>query len=138
MVYSILADVLVAVHVAYVAYVVVGQALILAGLAWHWDWVRNPWYRLTHLAAIGLVALESLFGVACPLTVWEDRLRGWAGQTVAEGSFIGRWLHRLIFYSFEPWVFTVCYLGFALLVLLTFVWAPPRWRRPAGSARAAS
>lgn len=137
MVYSLLADVLVAVHAAYVGFVVVGQVLILAGILRSWTWVRNPWFRLAHLAAIGYVALESLLGIACPLTIWEDRLRGWAGQTVAEGTFIGRWLHRLLFYNFEPWVFTVCYTTFALLVLLTFVWAPPRWRRPAVSARGA-
>jgi hypothetical protein len=127
--YGTLADVLVAVHVAYVSFVVLGQLAIVVGAWRHWDWVRNRWFRLGHLTAIVLVALEAVLGIACPLTVWEDQFRHRAGQEVTEGSFIGRWLHHFIFYNFPPWVFTTVYVGFALLVLATLWWVPPRWRR---------
>ena len=33
-----------------------------------------------------------------------------------EKSFIARWVHRMLFYSFPEWVFTVAYLAFALIV----------------------
>ena len=127
--YALLADVVVAVHVAYVGFVLLGQLAILLGLALHWDWVRNRWFRLTHLAAILVVAFEAIVGIDCPLTVWEYELRALAGQQAAEGTFIGRILHDLLFYQGEPWIFTTCYILFALLVLATFVFAPPRWRR---------
>ena len=52
MLYSLLTDLVVAVHIGYVAYIIVGLALILVGLGRKWGWVRNPWFRLTHLAAI--------------------------------------------------------------------------------------
>jgi hypothetical protein len=126
MAYDTLADVLVAVHVAYVSFVVLGQLAIVLGAWRHWAWVRNPWFRLGHLTAIVIVALEAVFGIACPLTVWEDRFRQRAGQQVTEGSFIGRWLHHLIFYNFPPWVFTAVYVGFALLVLVSLWWVPLR------------
>ncbi len=136
--YAYLADLIVAVHVAYVSFVVVGQLFILLGLALRWGWVRNLWFRLAHLLAIVVVGLEAVCGIACPLTVWEDDLRRLAGQQVAEGSFLGRWLHNAIFFDFEPWVFNLAHIAFALLVLATFVWAPPRWGRPTANAFARS
>jgi len=71
------------------------------------------------------VAGEALVGVWCPLTVWEDALRGVHG----EKSFVARWVHRLIFYDFPGWVFTTAYVLFALVVIATLVRLPPRRRR---------
>src|SRR5262245_52600967 len=125
--YSLLADFVVAVHVGYVGFVVVGQFLILLGLALRWDWVRNPWFRISHLLAIVLVGVEAVCGIDCPLTLWEVRLRHLAGQDVSAESFVGRLLHNLIFYDFETWVFNVAHVAFAMLVIVTFLVAPPRW-----------
>jgi hypothetical protein len=133
--YGLLADVIVAVHVAYVSYVVVGQLAIFAGVVLRWQWIRNFWFRVTHLVAIGIVAFEAVLNIPCPLTIWEARLRAAAGQPVSGETFVGRLLHNLLFFSWPAWVFTVLYVGFALLVLATFVFAPPRWRRrPAAPA----
>lgn len=129
MLYRILADLVVAIHVAYVSFVVVGLVLIWLGIWRRWDWVRNRAFRMAHLAAITIVALEAIFEIPCPLTIWEDRLRQLAGEDVSQGTFIGRWLHRLIFYDAPSWVFTVVYLCFALAVAATLVLAPPRWRK---------
>ena len=126
--YRLLADVVVAVHSAYVAFVLVGQILILAGLWRGWPWVRNWWFRVAHLAAISIVALEAAFNVACPLTTWEQRLRELAGQEASRGTFIGDLLHDLIFVEAPEWAFTAGYVAFALLVIATFVFAPPRRR----------
>ena len=79
--YGIAADLMVAVHFAYVAYVVVGQAAIMIAAPFKWQWARNPWFRFTHLAAIGYVAYEAIYHIRCPLTVWEEQLRALAGQT---------------------------------------------------------
>jgi hypothetical protein len=122
-----IADLLVFVHVLYVAFVVVGLILILLGALLRWGWVRNLWFRLVHLVAIGLVAIEAIVGIACPLTVWEDEFRRAAGQEVSGESFLGRWLHRLIYYDLPPWVFNALHIGFAVLVIATFILVPPRW-----------
>jgi Protein of Unknown function (DUF2784) len=126
--YSFLADLVVALHVAYVGFVIVGELAILLGWLCRWGWVRDPWFRLGHLAAIALVALEAIFNIPCPLTIWEDRLRAWSGQDVAGGTFIGRALHNLLFYEAPAWVFTLVYIGFGLLVLATLFLVTPRWR----------
>jgi hypothetical protein len=129
MVYRLLADLIVAVHVAYVGYVVIGQLLIWIGIPLRWRWVRNPWFRWTHLAMIGIVALEAVFGLPCPLTEWERDLRIAAGQQASGESFIGRLLHDLIHFNAPEWVFPILHIGFALLVLGTFFLFPPRFRR---------
>ena len=64
--YSILADVIVVIHLAYVSFVVVGQLAILLGAALKWRWSRNLWVRLAHLASIGSVAAEAVLGSVCP------------------------------------------------------------------------
>jgi len=127
---ALLANLIALVHFAWVAFLVVGLLLILLGIAFRWRWVRNPWFRLVHLAMIAIVVGESLAGVPCPLTVWEHRLRVRAGQTSFDGDFIAHWVHRLMFFEAEPWVFTVVYLAFGLAVLATLIVAPPRWKSP--------
>jgi len=69
-----LADAVLFVHVLFVLFVVGGFALILAG-AGRWGWVHNRAFRIAHLAAIVFVAVETLLGFTCPLTLWEDVLR---------------------------------------------------------------
>jgi polyferredoxin len=133
--YRIAADVVVVVHVSYVAFVILGELAILVGILARWDWIRNRTFRLLHLAAIGLVVFESWSGITCPLTTWENWLRDKAGQTVEEGDFIARWVHQILFYRADPWVFTLIYSAFGALVVVTFWLAPPRWRiKPASAA----
>lgn len=119
-----IADLIVVVHFAIVVFIVGGLIAVWVGAALGWRWVRNPWLRYLHLAAIGCVALEALLGIACPLTVWEDLLRGGAQAE----SFVGRWVRRLMFYQAPEWVFTVAYVAWALATLATLRLVPPRRR----------
>jgi hypothetical protein len=131
--YRIAADFVVLVHVAYISFVVLGQAAIVVGLALGREWARNAWFRIVHLAMIAIVVLEAWAGVVCPLTVWERGLRRWAGQaTGGEANFIESWTHRLFFFTAPRWVFSLAYTLFGLVVLATFVLGPPRrpWRKP--------
>jgi Protein of Unknown function (DUF2784) len=127
----LLADLVVVAHAAYVGFVVLGFVAILAGIAFRWKWVRNPWFRWTHISLIGIVVAEALAGIPCPLTVWERQLRQGAGQVAYAGDFIGYWTHRLLFYRAQPWVFTLIYAAFGLAVLAAFILAPPRGRKQA-------
>jgi hypothetical protein len=125
--YRFLADLVVVVHFAYVAFVVVGLAAIVLGGCLKWRWVRNFYFRLLHFLMIAVVVVESLLGVVCPLTDWEDALREKAGETVAEGTFIGRMVHQLLFIQVPPAALTPFYCIFGLIVLATLFLVPPKW-----------
>lgn len=128
--YSLLADLVLALHVSYVLFVVVGQLLILIGWIRRWGWVRNPWFRLIHFAAIGAVVLQSWLGVICPLTILENELRLRAGMAgYEEYNFIGYWMSRFIFFEAPSWMFVVVYTVFGLLVVAALVVYLPRMRK---------
>lgn len=134
LIYRIAADLVLAVHAAFVAFVVFGQLLILIGLLVRWRWVRGFWLRITHLLAIGVVIAQAWAGRLCPLTILENRLRIRGGEADYPGSFVAYWLHRAIFYEAEAWVFTLIYTLFGAVVLATWIFGPPR--RPGGRSRA--
>lgn len=119
------ADAIVIVHAGYVLFVVGGLLLILLGGMACWRWVYARLFRYAHLAAIGLVVLESWFGIPCPLTTLESRLRAAGGEEPHAGEFIGRWVHDCLFIDAPPWVFTCVYSLFGLLVLATWWYFPP-------------
>jgi hypothetical protein len=118
----LLADALLVVHFLVAAFIAAGLIAVWLGAALGWRWVRNPWFRYLHLGAIGFVAAEAVLGVACPLTVWEDLLRG----GLRPESFVARWVHALLYYRAPEWVFTAAYVGWTAATLLTLWLVPPR------------
>lgn len=114
-----LADLVLVVHFCIAAFITAGFVLIPLGAAVGWRWVRQRRLRLLHAGAIAFVALESLAGMACPLTVWEAALRG---GTVGETGFIG-WL---LYWDFPPTAFTLLYVALALLAAWLWRRVPPQ------------
>ena len=126
--YAASADAVVTIHTLFVGFVVIGQLLILIGLICRWRWVRNLWFRVIHLLCIGIVALEAATGVICPLTLWERHLRDLSGQTVND-SPIGWFFNSILFFNMPREFFVWIHISFGALVLATFIFAPPRFRR---------
>ena len=126
--FSLLADFILILHAMFIAFVVFGLLLILIGGCLRWRWVRNRWFRIAHLCAIGVVVFQAWFGNVCPLTTLENHLRQRAGQAVYEHGFIADHLHRLIFFQAPAWIFTLSYSLFSLLVLLSLWLIKPNWR----------
>lgn len=126
--YRVLADITLLTHLAFVSFVVFGLLLTLVGGMLGWTWVGHVWFRMAHLAAIGLVVAQAWMGAPCPLTVLENHLRRAAGQDAYEQGFIAHWVQPLIFFDAEPWVFTLGYSVFGLLVVASFWVVPVRWR----------
>lgn len=128
--YILLADLVVVLHLAYVLFVIFGLLAVFVGYLRKWNWVRNRWFRLVHLGMIAIVVVESLLSITCPLTTLESWLRVQGGQSVAQGSFVGRCVHAVLFYQLSPQFFTLAYCGFGALVLLALVLVPVRWSKP--------
>jgi hypothetical protein len=125
----VLADLILLVHFALAAFIVLGLPLVWIGAWLGWNWVRGRALRYAHAIAILVVAAESLAGSVCPLTRWEDALRA-----SAEGrSFIGRWFARLLYYDFPESAFTLAYVLYAAATLATLRLIPPR--RPSRSGQ---
>jgi hypothetical protein len=129
--YGFAADALVAIHLAYVGYVVLGQLAIIVAAPLKRQWARNPWFRFSHLLAIAIVGYEEVRGIRCPLTVWEEQLRALAGQPFGGSeTFMGRIFHDLLFFENTPQVaFTVMHLAMLVLVVQGLIMYPPRWFR---------
>lgn len=120
------ADLLLIAHLMFVAFVGLGLFLICLGKPLHWNWVRNPWFRLVHLLAIGIVVIQSWIGALCPLTIWEMRLRERAGDAVYFGSFIVHWFGKILYYQAPQWLFSLCYTIFGAIVIVSWFWVKPR------------
>lgn len=126
--FRFLADAVLLLHAALVAFVILGPILIVVGNLRGWHWVNAFSFRAAHAGAIGVVIAESWIGIACPLTILEMRLRQWAGETSYSGGFIEYWLQRMLYYDFPAWTFTLAYSLFGLIVLAVWWRFPPEAR----------
>lgn len=123
---SLLADLVLVLHTAVAAFVVLGLPLIWLGNYRSWQWVNQIWFRLLHLGTIGFVVVQSLLGLICPLTILENWLRTLAGQGDRGPGFIEYWFTQILFYQASTEVFTLAYTLFGLAVAWTWWRYPPK------------
>ena len=125
--YVFVADVILLMHFAFVVFVVLGFVFIWIGHYFKFKCVQNAKFRTCHMLSMGLVLCESLIGTICPLTEWENELRLKGGQNqIYETSFVKDWVHKIMFFDFSERTFMIIYVGFFLLMLLTFWIIPPK------------
>jgi Protein of Unknown function (DUF2784) len=123
--YLLAADVILFLHVFIVAFNVFGLILIFIGYFLKWSWVRNPWFRFAHVAAISVVIVQSWIGLACPFTTLEMALRSKAGETVYSGTFVSHWLESILYYQASPWFFVIIYTAFGAFVVVSWFMVRP-------------
>lgn len=126
MVYRVLADVVMLVHFGFLVFLAIGGFL-----AWRRRWVIGP-----HLAAAGWGLVSVLVGIECPLTGWENRLRGLAGeQGLPPEGFIDTYLTGVVYPTDH---LLTAQLLVACLVVVSWVGLLRRVRsvRRAGAVRA--
>ena len=110
-----LVTVVLTVHFAYLAYLVVGGFLA-------WRWTAMIWPHLV-AAVWGVLIVFNL--VACPLTIAEGWARRLAGDEPVTGGFIDRYVTNVIY----PGRYLVeVRLAVALVVLISYVGAYLFWR----------
>lgn len=118
----IAADLVLLIHLSVIAFNVGGALCIPVG-AWRgWRWVRVRWWRVLHVLSWLMVTAQAMLGVVCPLTVWEDALRGVA----TERSLVTRWVHQWIYWDVPLWLFGILYAFILALVIALWHWVPPR------------
>lgn len=87
MTYRILADAVLLLHFAFIAFALLGGLLVVR-------WPRLAW---VHLPAAAWAAGIAFSGGICPLTPLEKRLREAVGETGYEGGFIEHQFEALIY-----------------------------------------
>ena len=87
MLYRILSDLIVIVHLAFVLFAVFGGFLLL-------KWKRLAWL---HLPAVLWAALIEWAGWVCPLTPLENRLRALGGGTPYHTDFVEHYLLPILY-----------------------------------------
>ncbi len=123
--YDLLADGMLIVHFVVIAFIVLGQACVVAGYFRTWRWVRNFPFRVCHLLAICIVVLQAWTNRLCPLTLWENMLRQKSGQQPYATSFIEYWVGKIVFYDAPQWSFILVYTLFGAVVAASWVWVRP-------------
>ncbi len=124
--YTLLADVVLGVHLLVILFNLFGLVVIPLGGWRGWRFVRVFWWRALHVAVLALVALQALLQQVCFLTLWQGALLRQAGQAASDAPLIARAVHRLIFWPLPLWVFAVIYVAVCLYVLLLWWLVPPR------------
>jgi hypothetical protein len=117
--YRFLAEATVALHFAFIAFVVVGGLLV----------VRNPRWAWLHLPAVAWVAWLELTGAICPLTPLENTLRARAGEAGYAGGFIDYYLVPIIYPpGLTARIQVALGIGVVVLNLAVYAWAWRRWK----------
>ncbi len=131
--YLLAADVILLIHFLFVAFVILGFIFIWIGYFTKQKFAKNAKFRICHILVMGIVLCESLIGMICPLTEWENYLRVRGGQDqVYETSFMKEWIHKIMFFDFSELTFVIVYALFFALILLTFRVIPLDLRKSSG------
>jgi len=126
---ELLADGVAWVHLGFVAFVVLGLVVVVIGAVLRWEWVRNGWFRVVHLAAIGFVAARCWVSFPCPLTVLEGWLRGSAAQGGGSAVHLA---HVGVFRGAPAGPFAAGVTVFFAVTLIAFAVYGPRRGTPLG------
>jgi hypothetical protein len=118
---DVVADMIAATHIAYFIYVVGGCGAIVVGAMQQRKWVSNPWFRLSHLAAVYIVVFENVFNTA------EWQLRSTSEPAVEASSGVSGVLDHLLFHTIPGNVLNMMYSALAILLLVALVLVPPRF-----------
>ena len=128
--YLLAADLILLIHFVFVVFVVLGFIFIWIGYFTKQKFAKNAKFRICHILVMGIVLCESLIGMICPLTEWENYLRVRGGQDqVYETSFMQEWIHKIMFFDFSELTFVIVYALFFVVILLTFWVIPPDLRK---------
>jgi hypothetical protein len=117
-----LAELILALHAAVIAFNVFGLIAIPIGAWREWSFVRAPTWRWLHLASLGVVAAQAMAGRACFLTIWQSEL---SGDTRAD-PLIMRLVNGLVFWPLPIWLFSAAYVALFAYVLALLWLVPPR------------
>ena len=87
MFFRLAADLILTIHLGFIAFVVLGGLLVL----------RYRWIAYVHVPAAVWGAFVEISGRICPLTTWENSLRRSAGESGYAESFLENYVVPIIY-----------------------------------------
>ena len=87
MLYRVMADLVVVVHLAFIVFVGAGSLLAR----------RRPWLLWLHAPSLIWAVASITIGLPCPLTALEKLLRGVAGEGVYAGGFVDHYVEGIVY-----------------------------------------
>ncbi len=120
MFFRLAADVVLVLHLAFIAFVVLGGLSVL----------RHRWIVYLHIPAAVWGAFVEISGRICPLTTWENSLRRSAGESGYAESFVEHYLVPVIYPAglTRSLQFAIAGLVIAANIVI-YGWLLYRWRR---------
>jgi hypothetical protein len=118
----LLAEAVLLVHFTVTAFNAAMLILVPLG-ARRWQWVRNRRLRLAHLVMMLLIALQTVLGQHCPLTLLEAALRA---QQDDGRLFLMRRLGSVLYWDLPLEAFLGAYLMCSLWSLILWTLVPPQ------------
>ena len=118
---TLIADIVLMFHFAIVFFITFGFFLIPIGYKFSWVWIKNLKLRICHCGMMIFVTFETILGITCPLTLFENNLRGIDEST----SFIFYWINQIIYCNFPTQSFIILYCIFLVWTFLMWKIFPP-------------
>ena len=116
-----IADALLLVHFSLAAFITLGFFIIPIGYKLGWNWIKNRNLRLLHLSLMGVITVETILGLACPLTVLENMFR----DVDYSSSFMSYWIAQILYWDLPNHVFVTLYSLCLLWVSILWKICPP-------------
>jgi Protein of Unknown function (DUF2784) len=123
-----LAQAILAVHIAIAGFVIFGIVAIPLGARLGWQFVYNFWWRLIHVGAMGIIALQKLMGNSCFLSVWEFRLVDIASKIPHPTPVFQTIGEHVLYWNLPLWFFAALYTALFVFVVLMWFIVPPTTR----------
>jgi hypothetical protein len=118
MVYVWLADAVLVLHLAFLAFIMFGGFVA-------WRWPRVIW---AHLVAVAIGVVSITIGFDCPFTTWEQSLRRRGGQHAYTNGFVDHYLTGRLFPHGDDWAAQVVIATCIVVSYAGLIW---RHRRDA-------
>jgi len=136
MLYKILADLVVLIHFAWIVFILWGFILtvyssisvyVLRTAKNRWRTFFDRWiFRTIHLGGIVYVAILTILGKYCPLTIWENELRQqYNTQLTYHGSFVIYYIEKIVYPEVNYLLFVIPTMIIAVFTALMFIIRPP-------------
>lgn len=120
--FKIIADLVLIIHFSIVMFIISIFFLIPIGYILNWQWQKNKIVRLLHIILMFIITAETIVGITCPLTLFENSLRG----VFVSNSFITTWLTKLLFWELPSTFFLITYIMCFGLTIIFWIKFPPQ------------